>query len=248
MKKIGYPRKVGQLNYQGNTFPSPIFIAFGNKNSTLERVEYLKFVQLYVGSQKIKQTQLILLVIFVAFLLLSCGNNSKEVVDNTPKEPTKEDKIQFIKDEFSKIESNLYNYKFKEAIYDGVKEEDGFQYHVYIEWDAYYNDGKIVKLTEESGEEGYWTKINYYYDKDENLFFIFEQSEFDGELESEARIYISDGVIIDALQRAKDYIKEISFKDAKNKKYDAVLTGALNDMYLLWEKSSKEDFLKNVDK
>ncbi len=54
LQKDGYPRKVGQLNYQGNTFPSPIFIAFGNKNSTLERVEYLKFVQLYVGSQKDK--------------------------------------------------------------------------------------------------------------------------------------------------------------------------------------------------
>ncbi len=67
--KFGYPRKVGQLNYQGNTFPSPIFIAFGNKNSTLERVEYLKFVQLYVGSRKFDKSIFIAPDFYINFKL-----------------------------------------------------------------------------------------------------------------------------------------------------------------------------------
>ncbi len=211
--------------------------------------------------KKIKQTQLMLLAIFFGILLASCGGNNTEnvnnksdsnteeekvVVDNTPRELTKEDKIQLIKDEFSKIEGNISNYEFKEATYEGAKGDEEFQYYVYLEWDAYFSDGKLVKLIEESGDEGYWGKTSYYYDKDENLFFVFNELEYDGEPVEEARIYVNDGVIIDALKKVGEDEDGESFKKAKNKTYEEVLSGDLKDMFFNWEKNAKEGFLENV--
>ncbi len=217
--------------------------------------------------KKIKKVQLILLATVFAFLLASCGggnkttNNSNDNTTNnttdieetntnnngTQKELTQEDKIKYIKDEFSKIEKNLSSYKHKTAAYEGGRGEEGAEYWVSIKWEAYYNNGKLVKLIEASGEEGYFGTTSYFYDENEDFFFAFNHLEYDGDPIEEVRVYIREGVVIDALKKtATGNDDPDAFKKAKNKKYEDVISGEYKHMYFEWEKEAKKGFLENV--
>lgn len=160
--------------------------------------------------------------------------------DNTPKEMTKDDKIAYIKEKFNEIESKANSYTVKNTYYEGVEgDEETGQYYVYSDWYAYYNkDGELVKLVEETGEEGWFATLSYYYDK-EKLFFVFHEIEFDGYAEEETRVYVYDGQTIDAKIKISENGDGVL---GDNRTYQEVIDGNMANMYVEWAEKSLTDY------
>ncbi len=140
----------------------------------------------------------VMLFAVVIFCLTSCQSQ------------TKEDQIKKITENFKDVEANIDSYERKDILY-----EDPENHWMNANYTAYISKEKVVKLVEETGEEGYGSTISFYY-KDEKIFFIFLQSVDPDENEDEKRIYFHDEKIIDALMKNKAEGETREFSKIKN--------------------------------
>ncbi|MBN2893201.1 MAG: hypothetical protein JXL97_15125 [Bacteroidales bacterium] len=136
---------------------------------------------------------------------------------------TYDEKISYVRTQFSTIENNIDNYTYKQYIYQ--PEEDYPPYAYYDFW--FDSNGELVKIQESMGEEGYYTERNYYFD-DKNLFFYFSSDNEPGEESyeeidyfiTEYRVYFYNGEIFEFLSKYKDESDKRKISDIKNEKVE----------------------------
>lgn len=113
---------------------------------------------------------------------------------------TKAQSIKAIRNNYYAIQNNLDSYTMdKRTICESPD-----KYWTCTNFTVYLDNGKIVKLVTDAGEEGCWGITEYFY-KNEKLFFVFSENgnERDEPVKiDELRIYVDNGVIVQALCRS----------------------------------------------
>lgn len=200
-----------------------------------------------------KKLLLLTAVVAIAVIIVSCGNNKTEkplaaASDTTSggenrtvkKSDTKINHVEIINTKFNSIENSLNAYTVEELYYTDTE-----NYMLNASYTAYTKGGELVKLVEETGEEGYGIKNSFYFDDGDAYFMFQETTDPDGN-EEQKSIYISNGKVVEAMTKFKDVNDMRSFDQIELKPDLEIINSENNNTKAImeWVKTAKENYLK----
>lgn len=155
---------------------------------------------------------------------------------------TEDEKVSAVRTIYYDIENNLSSFEKYEKRYS--EEPNGEIAHYYIaDYVGFYNRNQLVKLEQSTGDEGYWSRTEFYY-KDGTLYFVFENSgDPMGDL-VQRRIYFYNNKIVRALIKKTSEDGGLDFSKVSNKK-DTELLSRKSDaekQYLRWSENAIKEF------
>jgi len=159
-----------------------------------------------------KKLRYLTFALIASLAYTACGNENKSdqnsdstVVEETtktdsPKKLTVEEQVEQIRIDFQSIESGISSYTVEEKSY---RNPDPEMYYDMSNYTSYNKGAELVKLDEEMGEEGYYSKASYYF-KNGKVFFIFTEVSYMDDLFLESRVYFDSDKVIKAVKKEKE--------------------------------------------